>query len=203
MLADSASTGSCIPFRIGEGPSTRGPRLGGPAPKGVAPVNKNLRYFLTAPVGDTGTYFSVFSNTASEFIFGEAAGQVVANGDVEVLFHSDVERDDASRPWDSELTPHPLLLGDEKPDAQDEDGEVTPSSEHKLGGTPYLVCRGGALESQVSDLLSIGFRQLLQIDFPGADDALVSGDWPCGTGMFHVLIRSTESGYEWRCFWED
>jgi hypothetical protein len=66
-----------------------------------------------------------------------------------------------------------------------------PWSGHKLGGRPYFVNRGEPVEQEVNDLLREGYEHVLQMDFPGNDpDAEVSGAWPFGTGMFHVLGRA-------------
>ena len=145
---------------------------------------------------------SVFTDPSSSFVFGGNSGRVLAGGGVEVVFHGAVGRSKGPNAWDSPLSAHPIILCEEELDTQEEEGEVTPRSTHKLGGKPYLVQRGGSLEEEVRALESAGYRQALQIDFPGQQDALLSDPWPFGTGIFHVLIRRTDAGYEWRCFWE-
>jgi hypothetical protein len=203
MHVDLACT-KCIPFVIGEGPSEHGPRLGGVAPEGIKPKVDGLRYFLTVPVDRPGeVMMSVFSDPSEHFIFGGNAGKILAGSGVDVAFHGAVGRSKQSNACDSPLTPHPIVLLNEVADAQEEEGgEVVPNSANKLGGDPYLVERAGRLDEEVRQLLASGYRQSLQIDFPSAQDAAVSGDWPFGTGMFHVLTRQTDIGYEWRCFWE-
>ena len=186
-------------FRIGDGPSDAGPRLGGRSPAGVSPEDATLKYFLTIPLGRGEDELSVFVDPGYAL---EHPGQIVSTVGVEVVVHTRSQRANEARSFDSTLSPHPLVPIEEVPDEQEENGEILPSSANKFGGRPYLVRRGGELEAKVSSLESAGFSQCLQIDFPGSEDALVTGDWPVGTGIFHLLLRTQHGQVAWRCFWE-
>ncbi len=207
MRDTSAYSRECTPFRIGDGPSRSGPRLGGMPPAGVMPTGDVLRYFLTVPLFHapaSGTMVSVFSDPSDRFLFGGNAGRILGREckGIEVSIHPDAPRTDSSS-HASTLTPHPIRLESSIVDVQDEEGMVVPRSGHKLDGAPYLVQRAGRLAHEVRVLAGMGFRQCLQIDFPGADDSSsIAGDWPFGTAIFHVLLRPTGGEHDWRCFWE-
>lgn len=199
-----------VPFSIGNGSSEDGPRLGGAAPAGVCPSTNRLKYFLTSPI-EPGLMMSVFVDPA--FAFGDGFKRVVDGGGVEVHFHPPTTRGLEPTAWDSELSPHPLVLGTEAEDVEPQDDDESsgdwqedeveePYSSHKLRGVPFLVEQGEDLDMAVRGLLGKGFYQCLQIDFPGHEDGDVSGTWPFGTGLFHVLIRRQRRDIEWRCFWQ-
>lgn len=186
-------------LRIGEGPSEDGPRLGGRPPRGVCSSNSRLKYFFTVPSDLEFEEVSVFLDPD----FGLSnSGKIVQGDGVEVVGHARSQRETEPGHADSALTPHPLMIGAPGPDEQEEEGQVLPHSGSKLGGRAYLVRRGGRLEAQVAELERVGFQQIVQLDFPGAEDAAVGGDWPVGGGLFHLMGRVGERGWEWRCFFE-
>ena len=51
--------------------------------------------------------------------------------------------------------------------------------------------------------MAAGYLQILQLDFPGGgEDALVSGNWPFGDGMFHLFGKPPFDRDHWRWFFE-
>lgn len=202
MRKNLGSIDSCRPFSIGSGPSETGPRLGGRAPQSVAPINPRLRYFLTVPLSGSSQEMSIFTDPSSAFVFGGNAGRILSGGGIEIAIHDSTGRSPDQTSFDSELSAHPIRVGSVEPDVQDEEGIQRPFSGHKLGGKPYLVKTGGQLEASLQSLIDAGFRQALQIDFPGSEDGPVEGSWPFGTGLFHVMLKITPNEFAWRCFWE-
>jgi hypothetical protein len=96
-----------------------------------------------------------------------------------------------------------LVLGESSPDIVVVEDHLVPYSGHKMGGLPYFVEGEPSLEDPVQGLLRAGFVHLVQIDFPGNEgDADVSGPWPIGTGIIHLLARWNAEQFEWAWFWE-
>lgn len=193
-----------LPVSVGTGASEEGPRLGGRAPNGVIPSGDELRYFFTVPLPDVkGVEVSVFMDMRDTFVFAGTAGKVLAGAGIDVVRHAVTARGTEASRHDSEVSEHPLVLGEPRADMTSEDGEEVPFSNHKMGGRPYFVQGEPVLEDEVNRLMASGFVHLAQIDFPGNEgDADVSGSWPVGTALFHVLTRDGSNGFEWRCFWE-
>lgn len=191
-------------IRIADGASETGARLGGRAPEGVTPSANHLVYFFTVPsrwVEDEDS--SLFMDQRREFIYGENAGQLLRGPGVELISHPRVPRARTSRPFDSPLSEHALLLSEPEADLVSEDGEGVPYSGHKAGGMPYFIHGERELENAVLSLFERGHRQLIQIDFPGNEgDADVSGPWPVGTALLHVLVSHVGGERDWVCFWE-
>jgi hypothetical protein len=118
---------------------------------------------------------------------------------VQVLFHQETIRGDWT-PESSGLSEHPLRIGETADDWFEDDGERIIESGHKFGGRPYLTRPNPTLEEQIRLIEDGGFVHVLQIDFPGGgEDAIVDGDWPFGTGMFHVFAQPPFNNP--RCYW--
>ena len=188
---------------IGAGRSEEGPRLGGRAPQECAPSSRALRYLVTFPLTADGMEeASLFVDPDPDFVFGGNAGKVLQGPQLEVVRHHRSRRCKSS-PFDSPVSEHPLLVADPKSDEVVEDGAAVPYSGHKIGGRPYFVHGEPSLEDEVGSLLAAGYCHCLQLDFPGGEgDAEVSGAWPFGTGLLHVLCNVSGEGFSWRCFWE-
>lgn len=193
--------GQCRRFVIGAGDSSAGPRLGGRAPTGVGPRSAGLTYLLTVP-WDARSEVSVFVDTDPDFIYGEV-DLPCGYPHFECVMHAPAQRGSSS-PHDSALSEHPLRVQEFSNDTGecDDDGIARPVSGHKLGGAPSFVHGDVRLEGAVADLLRQGFAHAIQIDFPADSGADVSGPWPFGTGLFHVLLRAERGVLEWACFWE-
>lgn len=195
--------GECIPVTIGEGPSQKGPRIGGLKPNGVAPSRMGGEYFGTICVSlDPVVDVSLFLFVGRDW-FGCSGRLWPAEGSpIDVVVHGESVRGTDIESA-STLSPHPLILGARTSDwIRDESGEKLVAPSHKLGGSPSLMHGEPALEREVNALLSSGVRQVLQMDFPGnGNDALVSGNWPFGDGLFH-LLGTTGLDPKWFWFWE-
>lgn len=188
---------------IGDGSSEYGARLGGRSPDGVTPTEPALRYVATFPLSADGTEeASLFVSPDPSFVFGGNMGRILRGSGIGVVRHTKSRRGSGS-PFDSPMSEHPLVLADRDEDETVEEGVAVPYSGHKIGGRPYFVHGEPELEDEVNALLGDGFWQCIQLDFPGGDgDAAVSGPWPFGTGVVHVLCR-LDGAFQWCAFWED
>jgi hypothetical protein len=103
----------------------------------------------------------------------------------------------------SELPPHPIKHLPMCEDyVIDDDGSRIVESDHKLGGYPFIQDIGEGLPTAVAQAHEEGFFQVVQIDFPGAKDGPVDGDWPFAGGIAHLLGREPLEECSWLCFWE-
>ncbi|MCC9628904.1 hypothetical protein LOC68_10880 [Blastopirellula sp. JC732] len=195
----------CVPLVIGDGDSESGSRLGGLPPAGVTPnrLTSLTKYFCTIRVAeDPVLEISVF--LSFDFAgMADGAGVVHTSGDLfEVVTHGDSTRSIKSA-LASELTPHPILHGQECADKLvDDDGNEIVISHHKLGGRPFIQDSGEGLPALVRSLREEGYFQIVQIAFPDAHDGDVDGDWPFAVGMFHLFGEEPIDKCSWRCFWE-
>ena len=182
------------PFRIGDGPSQSGPRLGGRAPlldvmPSLAPASQ---YVLTIPfLVDPAVYVSVFVNGALE-TFWESMNEGLQSDDrIVTVRHGEALRCDSDE-FRSDLSAHPLVVAELlEPDMMDDgDGGRGISSYHKLGGRPYCI-QEPELEG-AEELLGRGYVQALQLDFPSRRDGVVSGSWPFADGLFNLFLTPDE-----------
>ncbi len=114
-----------------------------------------------------------------------------------VTIHEDLPRG-SSEKYSSELTMHPVILGPEQIDTLvDEEGELVLNSDHKIGGRPY--CLQEPELPGAEELFTLGYRQVLQLDFPGYEDGEISGDWPNYGGLFNLFwnIPFDAFPYQW------
>ena len=188
----------CLPLLIGDGDSEQGARLGGRPPLNVRPLNKKCVYFISVPMDVAGTtYLSVFVNTSVKR-FSEMNAKVLPSGTgVELIEHPAAPRVTQAEAV-SEWSEHPLVPLDEiDDDVPLETGRVQPLSSHKVGGRPYFVQAFKKLRQSVEALEQQGYRQLLQLDFPGKRDAEVGGTWPFGDGVFHVFVKANGGPFYW------
>ena len=205
MLRDCfASENKSRRLSVRGGDSTTGPRLGGRPPVGVVPKNKGLSYLITLPWSEE-LEVSLFVDADADFIFSSAASVPSGPPHYELIRHEPRPRGESGA-YDSELSEHPILIGDLVDDAGelDFDGVRQPYSDHKIGGRPYFLQGEPELEDAVAALLADGFGHAIQLGFPGSPGVDVRGTWPFGDGLFHVLVREVRDGdgLEWRCFCE-
>jgi hypothetical protein len=184
-------------FRIVDGESERGARLGGRAPDGVGDsvLREDAVYVMTVPLSSTPEL------ELSIFVQGEiwAAMNQGLFSDVRVvaLPHVPSHRRSDGR-FRSQLSEHRIVLGDEisdaDPESDDADGPK-PWSHHKIGGRPYCIQEP---ELEGAEALSQrGFVQLIQLDFPGSADGAVSGSWPFADGMFNLFGKPPFDEFFW------
>jgi hypothetical protein len=116
---------------------------------------------------------------------------------ITVITHGDDLPRSSSGLWASELSPHPLRIGEARSDqSKDDEGGVVINSDHKIGGEPYCIQEPelpGAAE-----LFKQGYVQVLQLDVPGAADGGIRGNWPFGDGLFNLFGRPPfEQDFQW------
>jgi len=180
---------SC-PFRIPDGPSQSGPRIGGLAPSLLTPpaLHPSAEYILTFPLCvEPLLYASIFRNCASDDFFHALNDGFMADDRIVAAVHPDLPRGESAL-HASQVSPHPLRLQLPAPDVlPDGEGGFVTSSDHKLGGRPYCIQEP---EVEGADaLIAAGYVQVLQVDFPGFEDGNICGPWPFGDGLFNLLWR--------------
>lgn len=194
-----------IPLRIDASDVLAGARLGGRAPDGCSPrrLGEGARYLATVPLSsDPELEVTVFTSFSFEEMLDAASSIARATQLTDAVAHSPSRRRDDSA-FLSELPGYGLVLGEPQKDIELDQGRAVVRSTHKLGGRPYFMHGDPSLEQEVEALLDAGFRQVLQLEFPGASDAPVEGDWPFADGVFHVLGREPFGPEDWRAFWEN
>jgi hypothetical protein len=195
----------CLRLTIADGPSEMGPRLGGRSPLGVYPSEgKNpMRYFATIPLStDPALETSIFVHIDPKVMVSHKLHK--DDNTIQVVVHGPSQRGSSSA-LDSKLSEHPLKLLEESDDwiIDPDDGSVIVESRHKIGGRPYVIQQGGALETAVNGIQQEGFIQVVQLDFPVVEgDAMVSGPWPFFDGEFHLFGKVPFQGQEWYWFFE-
>ena len=134
-----------------------GSRIGGKAPKHVAPAHSSARYFATL-VFDEDLELSIFLN----FDFGtmwDNAFRIIYPTDslVEVIVHQQIGRSNSDQ-YQSELSACGLkilaLKEEEKPE---------PYGWSKLGGTPYIIRERNNLSALVANIIGASFIQFIQL----------------------------------------
>jgi hypothetical protein len=195
-----ADQGRCHPIRIVADHEGIDGHLGGAPPQGIAPPG-GLTYFLTVSFAtDPDRQISIF--VADYERLAPARGRINDLGLVKVIEHGPADRSNAT------INPSPLspcglvVLPDEEDWIDDEEGGRVVRSGHKLGGRPHLLRETAPLLEGVKQLTAQAFAQVLQVDFPGGDDAPVSGSWPFGDGIFGLFGRPPYAATDWRWWWD-
>jgi hypothetical protein len=159
-----------------------------------------MRYVCTFPISKSpDVEVSIFLTADFETMLRNF-DRVLKNGKVvEAIEHEPSRRGNVLE-FESQLSPHPLILlpetADEVPD--DEFGLIR-HPDHKLGGMPFVptVSR----QPDFDDLSFAGFRLVLQLEFPGAKDGNVHGTWPFADGIFYVFAHPLDQIDPWRMIW--
>jgi len=208
MILDKIGLEHCVPIRIGNGPSLSGSRIGGSPPKGVYPSRlAEADYLLTLALEDYKfNEVSLFANRDWWDFFYDRLRIVSSDSEpwIEFVVHGPSIRATTDNRRDL-LPPHPFAFGSAILDRQgydSEDNEAIPLSDHKLGGRPYFIKSAPDLVSAVQKLEQNRYRQLLQLSFPGSQDATIDSDWPFGDGLFNLFVRSDNDEYHWCYFWQ-
>jgi hypothetical protein len=175
------------PFQILDGPSERGPRLGGRAPHGVGDgiLRLGAKYVMTVPLAsEPALELSVF--VQGELWAAMNAGLFSDDRIVAIAAPPSVRRRDSQ--FRSPLTEHRIVLCEEDDDLEHVEGpdvDPNPFTLHKLGGRPFCIQEPelqGAAELQAR-----GYTQLVQLAVPTAEDAAISGPWPFADGLFNLF----------------
>lgn len=209
MIIDNVTSGNCLPFFIGDGSSLFGSRIGGAQPEGVFSVHAQKAYYLlTIPLEEDGSAeVSIFLHPDWDDIMSDHSRILYSQEDlwVELIVHGPSLRSTENR-CQLLLTPHPLLFGTVEPDRQGDDLNIydepgAPLRQHKVGGSPYYVRHQAKLVDAIVEVKERGYRQLLQLTFPGPRDADIDGDWPFADGNFYLFFKYSEGQYHWCYGW--
>ena len=206
MILDDLPHGYCIPIVIGDGPSLSGPRLGGAPPDGIVSTHSaEAHYLLTLALEQDGTTeLSIFLHPDWEDIVFNYSRTLYSQDDlwIEFVVHGPSVRGSQDN-YEPILPPQPLLLMPQELDVQGEESDEPnePLQRHKLGGQPYFVRYKAKLVDAIQEIEQQGYRQLLQLTFPGSPDAIFDGDWPFGDGQFYLFFKYDEGKYHWYYGW--
>jgi hypothetical protein len=192
-----------IPIRISDRTEGNSGSIGGQAPELAIPESWSsaLRYFASVPLGVTPV--SLVSIFVSEFeSIVEVRGRVNELNLVQVAIHPPTARQvDAANA--SNLSPHWLEILRETSDWMvDDDGNRVVRPGHKIGGRPHIVRERPHLVRELVAIRDSGFRLVVQFDFPGREDAAISGNWPFGDGMFCLFGKQPFDQGNWRWYWD-
>ncbi len=180
-------------------------RIGGFAPEGLIPSHPNSRYLLTLGL-DFDWFVSIFLKYDGSYYDSNVLSLNGEGDAIEVMFHHKRPRR-RDNSFASDLSPHALEIGNEKADEyRDEEDLQVPYSGNKLGGEAYSLHNLQEFEQVVKKLKFEGFKQFLQLDVGALSTPniyITQGELPFGYGMFHLFLKPSVSGYEWRCFWQN
>jgi len=198
--------GFCIPIRIGpKDRSDSGSRLGGRRPAGISPrhVTPLTQYFCTIRIAfDPVIEASLFISFDFDGMWDHAGSLQKPGPLYEVVVHEESVRSDDSE-FISVLSSHSLLFETACEDVfTDDNGDRIVRSDHKIGGYPFIQNIDEGLPAAVEAAYQTGYFQVLQIDFPGAKDGPVKGNWPFAGGIVHLLACEPLEENSWLCFWE-
>jgi hypothetical protein len=183
-----ANLDKCIPWRISGKDSPKGPRIGGRGPNGQGAwkIPKDAEYFGTFPLARfPDLEFSLYVRPYDVLVEAQNGGPQ-EDRRVCCFAHPPSSRGKDRRFESSLKTRHGIVLGRIRSDLV-KDEETHPYSDHKIGGRPYCIQEPELPEADA--LFEQGFIQALQVDFPGAKDGSVSGDWPFGGGLFNLFLK--------------
>jgi hypothetical protein len=178
-------------FRIGDGESQSGPRLGGLAPalERSLPLSSGSEYVLTFPLFEMPPLFvSVFVNGGVDVLWDAMNSGVQSDDRIVAIRHNEIPRG-RSKQFASELSAHPLEISPRTDHdlVDDGTGGTIVYSAHKFGGRPYCIQEPELEGTEL--LLKQGFVHALQLGFPGRSDGDVSGNWPFADGLFNLFLK--------------
>jgi len=178
-------------FHFGVGPSSHGPRIGGTRPDGLrADLQDDAEYIMTIQLATAPDIFaSLFRNCSfDDFIDGMNDGFHDDDRLLAIPHHDDLRRS-SDTAFASSVTPHPLVVAETptRDRAPSSDGSTVPRGGHKFGGEPHSIQEPEL--PGASQLFGAGYLQIVQVDFPAADDAEVDGDWPFMDGLFNLFWK--------------
>lgn len=192
-------------MQIVESSSEVGFRIGGTPPVGVKPTFRNdlTHYFGTFPItGYRYAELSIFCSfnylDPSDPSFITRHTRRVIGSDsrvVECVFCKPAKRTRHSS-IASELQGYTIRVGGERIDSLEND--LSSNAAHKIGGIPFLSHEGTAIRRMSDGLLTSGYVHLLQWSYPGPSDCDVIGEWPFHDYIFHLYVKQTEEGYDYK-----
>lgn len=110
---------------------------------------------------------------------------------IQCVFHERAPRCKDTR-LVSDLNGYGVSVGPELlDDPEDNKGGVP----HKIGGIPCVYPK---FKTITDSFLNTGYFHLLQWAFPGKGDCAVKGEWPFADYLFHLFLKETKDGYDYR-----
>lgn len=191
-LSDVVKSDICIPFSYASEPSKRGSRIGGRPPRNaVSPFGGKLQKYFGTIDSDGGSAVSIFY---SFDIYGNDEGRDIVAYNNRPLFPSELihavvhESGEAAENSEisAEVSCHTIVFDEARPDI----AEGVPCTHSKIGGRPF-VDNVSLVGQAFEQLLTSGFKQLIQFDTPNPrTHGLVDG-FPWDPGWLHVMVRGT------------
>lgn len=176
-------------------------RIGGNMPEELSiSLNENAQYFGTFPLYDNESplYFSLFINCSFKEFVVDWHGRIKDDSKVVVALHEYRPRSKSTQYASRLKSQHSIEILKTREDIyQSDTGELVVREGHKFGGAPYCIQEPKLIGWE--ELLAQGYRQILQIDFPGLEDGAVSGTWPFGDGIFNLFWKYPFEGEKY--FW--
>ncbi len=192
------------PMHIASGDSAAGFRIGGAPPVGVTPEHPKewTQYFGTFPISignGKAQEMSIFCSFnyddpddpcfITDHIYKALVGDVV-----QCVFHSPARRAKESQ-FRSELDAYRVEIGK---DVADDFADESGGAPHQIGGVPFFQDEHPRVRKTSADLFEMGYLYALRWSFPGGGDCAVRGNWPFHNYSFHVYLKMTDQGFDYR-----
>lgn len=192
----------CFPLQIVKQTDlTSKGKMGGRPPEGIFPKKFSvpLKYFTTINFSDEENLFiSLFVADFENLL--KVRGKINPLGFLDVVIHTPRKRVVASE-FQSHISEHDIQILNIKTDIENFEEELFLSG-HKIGGHPYLIRNKPKLVEGINQLFNNRFLHILQMDFPGNADDVISGDWFFGDGMFSLFGRFPFETKDWYWYWD-
>ena len=189
------------PFHFVNEDTSSKARIGGNMPEGLSiSLDENAQYFGTFPLYEDASqlYFSLFINCSFKEFVIDWHGSIKDSNKITIALHEYRPRSESTQYASRLKSQHSIEILKTREDVYQSDmGELVVREGHKFGGTPYCLQEPKLIGWE--ELLAQGYRQILQIDFPGLEDGAVSGSWPFGDGIFNLFWKHPFEGEKY--FW--
>jgi hypothetical protein len=205
LLTPRPSPSAYVPFRLREARTDDAHWIGGDAAAGVEPpvAEALTRHLLTLRLSEDAavSVFTTFNYDAGQGPWAFCKGFNTLFDEsafiIQCVTHAPAPRATERTPWRAEFTVVGLEFGTLTDEAAEEVYE-----DHKVWGVPYVEHEEGRISEAMARAMSVeGFVHVLQLTFPGYEDANVKGDWPFGGVTFHLLARRVGEGIQYRYCW--
>lgn len=192
----------CYPITIGPYVDKSSNRIGGNAPERIrsSDITENNRYFFTLALERSNKELdvSLFINESFDFYYDNRGRAMYGdNKNIDIVVHEPSSLSENPQS-ESLLSLHSLYICDEDFDSEDMEQIWT---HHKIGGVPYFKNRSEELLTLIKNKQTEGYRHVLQLAFPDADDAHIKGTWPFHDTIFHLFCKQEDETYKFLCIW--
>lgn len=200
-----------FPFRLKAGRAPGACQLGGAPPQGVIPpqVETATRYLATLRLNEECdvslfTTFDFTNRSLSGYFNATYRLLDQSNPLVQFVVHSSIADREKSSGLSSDLPELHFVFGRSgvDPECLSAEGLENPAiyEEHKVGGQPFFEQLEGDF-AKTLDLFQQGYIHLLQLAFPGEEDAEIDADWPFGPSVFHVFCHQVGLSFQFCYIW--